>query len=87
MSFKVLVLLLLLDLAVSSIYLSVKPKVPRCMVEYVAGGASVSSMKIKVDFPAIENKKVGEHFQVSLRNTETNKINEETVESGEKYYK
>jgi hypothetical protein len=29
MSFKVLVLLLLLDLAVSSIYLSVKPKVPK----------------------------------------------------------
>lgn len=60
MSLKVSgLLLLLLHLATSSIFLSVKPKIPRCMVEYVAGGASVSSMKIKITFPTIEKRSVG----------------------------
>jgi hypothetical protein len=56
MGIKVLVLLVLLKLATPSIFLGVRAKEPRCMVEFMAGEGGVSSMKIKVQFPQIENR-------------------------------
>lgn len=47
-------LLVLLQLGTPSIFLAVKSKSPRCMVEYMPGEGGVSSMKIKVNFPPIE---------------------------------
>lgn len=50
---KVIVLFLAVQLASQSIFLVVKPKLPRCMVEYTAGQGSTASMKIKIVFPKI----------------------------------
>lgn len=53
MTFKIFAFLLFLQLTTQSIFIALKPKVPRCMVEYIASKGSVNSMKIKVQFPTI----------------------------------
>lgn len=82
---KPLLLLVVLALA-HAVYLPMKPNRPRCLSEYLLGGAS-SSIKIKINFPKLDGLEPGEHFTVTLRNTETQKIDTDIVQPGDKYAK
>lgn len=79
-------LLMLLALAAQSIYLPMKPNRPRCLSEYLLGGVS-NTIKIKIAFPKLENIQPGEHFTVSLRNTESQNVTTDIVHPGDKYSK
>lgn len=79
-------LLTLLAITAHSIFIPLKPNRARCLSEYLISGAA-STIKIKINFPKLEGLESGEHFTVSLRNTETQKITTEIVHPGDKYSK
>jgi hypothetical protein len=87
MRFSYILLLLLLAAISQSIFLAVKPKVPRCMVEYITATGQVDTMKIMIGFPTFENPIEAEHFMVSIRNTETNITDTAIAQPGSKYLK
>ena len=77
----------MIALTTQSIFLTLKPKTPRCMVEYTAGSGASTTMKIKIIFPKIQDHISHEHFYVTLRNTENDELESQVVSSGGKYIK
>lgn len=66
-----LVFLTLMTLG-SAIYLPLAPKRPRCMMVYTIG--EVESVKIHMNLPELPSQGREEHYQFSIKNTETNEI-------------
>ena len=68
----------------ASIYVPLKTNRPRCLSEYLVG-ASATTIKLKIAFPKLDNLQPGEHYTVSLRNTETQVVTSQIVQPGDKY--
>jgi hypothetical protein len=83
---KHLLLCAILIIAAQSIYIPLKSERPRCLSEYLIG-SGISTIKLKIGFPKLDNIQPGEHFTVTLRNTETQKISSEIIQPGDKFTK
>lgn len=68
----------------ATIYIPLKINRPRCLSEYLVG-ATATTIKLKISFPKLDNLQPGEHYTVSLRNTETQVVTTQIVQPGDKY--
>lgn len=80
--------LLFFSLAVWSqaIIIPLKPERPRCLVEFSIGQVG-ATIKLKIAFPAIDGVETGEHFTVTMRNSETNQVKKEIIQPGFKFHR
>lgn len=66
------------------IYIPLKTNRPRCLSEYLVG-SHATTIKLKISFPKVDNLQPGEHYTVTLRNTETQVVTSQIVQPGDKY--
>lgn len=76
---RILVIAVIVTLA-TAIYLPLAPKRPRCMMVYTIG--EIESVKIFLNLPELPSQGREEHYQFSMKNTETEDVKEETIQFG-----
>ena len=79
-------MLMALVLAADCILLPVKSNYSRCLMEY-STTAEKGSIKVRIDLPTLLNGHPGDHYSVTIRNTETEEVESDTVKPATKYIK
>lgn len=51
--------ILIISINSQSIYLGLKARETRCMIEYIAGSGLVNTVKIQITLPKIDNAEMG----------------------------